>query len=302
MVTLPCTVENNKKLERANTCMKTQKAQQNKITILGSGTSTGVPMLGCSCPICLSKNPKDKRYRTSFVIHTAHGKNILIDTTPDMRSQLLENRIKNIDTAIITHEHADHLHGIDDLRPFCFTPNHHTIPIHTSKICGQVMRERYPYIFHWEKFYNKDKPIIGGGIPRLDLELIDVPKKGFIKKTIEGLEFHFFLLPHGYGETMGFMQGKFAYLVDCHFVPDHIIKFLNKQKLDLLMIDCTQEEKHESHLTIETSFSYIKAIRPKRAGLIHMNHFLAHNELSKTCKKHFSYPVGPLYDRQKLYY
>lgn len=282
--------------------METKKVKKNQITILGSGTSTGIPMLGCHCVVCQSKNPKDKRYRTSFLIQTSKGKQILIDTSPDMRSQLLEARIDHIDTAIITHEHADHLHGIDDLRPFCFTPTKRTIPIHSSRACGKIMKERYPYIFQWEKFYNEKKPIIGGGIPRLELDLIDVTKKSIIKKRVEGEDFYFFLLPHGYGQAMGFLHRNFAYVVDCHSIPKAVLQFLKKKKVDLLIIDCVQEEKHESHLNIEACFSYIEAIAPKRAGLIHMNHFLAHDELALICKRHFKIPVGPLYDGQKLAY
>jgi len=276
--------------------------KKNKITILGSGTSTGIPMLGCHCLVCRSKNPKDKRYRTSFLLETSKGKKILVDTTPDLRSQLLEAKIDHLDTVIITHEHADHLHGIDDLRPFCFTPIRRTITIHSSKICSQIMSERYPYIFNWEKFYNEKKPIIGGGIPRLELAPIDLKKNNIVKKRIEGEDFYFFHLPHGYGHTMGFLHKKFAYVVDCHSIPDFVLKFLKKRKIDLLIIDCVQEEKHESHLYIESCFFYIKEIAPKRAGLIHMNHFLTHDELRIICKKHFGKTVGPLFDRQKLIY
>lgn len=282
--------------------MMTKKNKKNKIIILGSGTSSGIPMLGCHCPVCESKNPKDKRYRTSFLIQTKKNKYILVDTTPDLRTQLLTARIDHIDTAIITHEHADHLHGIDDLRPYCFTPLQHSIPIHSSKYCGKIMKERYPYIFHWKKFYNKKKPIIGGGIPRLEFDVIKTKKKGILKKRIEGEDFYFFLLPHGYGHSMGFVHKNFAYIVDCHSIPKDILIFLRKKKIDLLIIDCVQEEEHESHLNIESCFSYIRTISPKRAGLIHMNHFLAHDELVRICKKHFKIPVGPLFDRQNLFY
>lgn len=282
--------------------MKAKTQKRNSIIILGSGTSTGTPILGCSCKVCHSKNSKDKRYRTSFLIKTSEGKNILIDTTPDMRTQLLREKIKKIDTAIITHEHADHLHGIDDLRPFCFSPGPHSIPIHTSKICADIMRERFPYIFQWEKFYTEDKPIIGGGIPRLDLHDIQVTEDNIVKKQIEGKDFYFFLIPHGYGFAMGFVQGSLGYIGDCHSIPEFILSFLKKRKLDLLIMNCVQKEKHQSHLTVDASFAYIKKIQPKRAGLIHMNHFLGHAELTKLCKEYFTIPVGPLFDGQKLYY
>ncbi len=276
-----------------------------KIFILGSGTSTGVPMLGCSCNVCTSNDPYDQRMRSSFIIQIKNEqqkqKNILIDTGPDLRTQLLRAKMTHIDSVIITHEHADHLHGIDDLRPFCFVPENHFIPIYTSHHCAQTMRKRYPYIFHSERFYNEKKPVLGGGIPRLELHNLALRKKGFFSQVIEGLEFIFFFLPHGYGFTMGFITDGLAYLPDCHLVPPQVIQKCQQLKIQDLIIDCVQPLPHESHLCLEKAKAAILEIAPERAHLIHMNHFFSHRELIQYCHEHFLFPVAPLHDEQILH-
>ena len=119
--------------------------KENSILILGSGTSTGIPIPRCSCSTCTSSNPKDHRFRTSLLLQTAQGSNILIDTTPDLRSQVLINQVEKIDGVVITHDHADHIHGIDDLRPFCFGPPLHPIPLWTSQHNAKTIISRFPY-------------------------------------------------------------------------------------------------------------------------------------------------------------
>ncbi|MFW5887932.1 MAG: MBL fold metallo-hydrolase, partial [Bacteriovoracia bacterium] len=135
----------------------------NQLTILGSGTSTGIPMLGCDCPICSTtdQKPKNKRFRTSVLITTSKGHKIIIDTPPDLRSQLLKNKVDTIDAAIITHEHADHVHGIDDLRPFCFGNPRKEIPVFTNPTTAIDLTARFPYIFQRQQFFSKNKPILG---------------------------------------------------------------------------------------------------------------------------------------------
>ena len=154
--------------------------------------------------------------RTSIILKVADLNNteplsFLIDTTPDLRQGLLNHNIKKIDACIITHTHADHLHGIDDLRPLCFGPPPKTIPLYTSGKFSEEIKNRFPYIFGDQA----KQPQLGGGIPRLITKTIDFTQT--INKThLHGVTFDFFLLPHGKGETIGFRQGKFAYLIDCH--------------------------------------------------------------------------------------
>ncbi len=270
----------------------TQK--KNKLTILGSGTSTGIPMIGCHCPVCLSPLKENKRLRTSVYLETAKGRSILIDTTTDLRFQLLHNKINKIDFAFITHDHADHTHGIDDLRPLTFPPNGSSIPIYTYKDCAAQLTEKFSYIFK----AHENRPNIGGGIPRLSLE--EVPKKGLM--TIQGEEFEFLMLNHGYTQTLGIIHGKMAYIIDCHELSSEQIQLLKDRNLDLLILDCVTNHEHKTHLWQERSFDYISQIAPKECGLIHMNHALEHEKLKLDAQNTFSFPVYPTFDSQVLYY
>lgn len=267
---------------------------QNTVIALGTGTSTGIPMLGCSCSVCTSLDHRDQRMRTSIFLETKKGKKILVDTSPDLRSQFLLNKISAIDFAIITHDHADHLHGIDDLRPFCFGPPPREIPIFTNAPTKEAITERFPYIFK-----PHSRPILGGGIPRLKLEVVDIEKN----MVIDGEDFFFFNYPHGHGQTMGFIHDSFAYIVDCFELPDHIVKKLHDKKLDLLIIDCLQIRPHSTHLNVQKCFDYIKRIGALQSGLTHMSHVdFSHITLLDLAHKEFGKSVFPLYDQQKLSY
>ena len=170
----------------------------NKVLILGSGTSTGIPIPGCDCKVCQSTNPKNKRMRTSIILKVEDLNNteplsFLIDTTPDLRQGLLNHNIKKIDACIITHTHADHLHGIDDLRPLCFGPPPKTIPLYTSEKFSEEIKSRFPYIFGDQA----KQPQLGGGIPRLITKTIDFTQT-INKAHLNGVAFDFFLFPHGH--------------------------------------------------------------------------------------------------------
>ncbi len=261
----------------------------NTITILGSGTSTGIPMIGCYCSVCKSTFKKNKRLRTSIHIKTKEGNSFLIDTGPDLRTQLLTYKINKIDAVIMTHDHADHLHGIDDLRPLNFGPDGKVIPVYTFGDCAKKIRRRFDYIF-------KEKNPMAGSKPMINL--LNVNNKG--PTDVEGEEFYFYLVPHGPFKSMGFRYKKFAYFVDCSEIPETLIEELKKQRLEILILDCVQKRPHKTHLYLEKCFSLIKRISPKSCGLIHMNHELEHKWLEKECKKHFGKSVFPLFDGQKL--
>ncbi len=265
---------------------------KNKLTILGTGTSVGIPQVGCSCLVCTSLDHRDQRLRTSVYLETKNGQRILVDTTPDLRTQLLENKISAIDFAIITHEHADHLHGLDDLRPLCFGPPPKEIPVFTNANTKAGIEARFPYIF-----FHKG-PILGGGIPRLRLEAVALEKD----ITLLGEDFFFFNYPHGHAETMGFVLGDLAYIVDCHSLPLHIVKFLKEKKLKFLVIDCLQRKAHSTHLTVEKCFEYVREIKPEKTGLIHISHDLSHSVLKELAMREFGESVFPLYDGQKIFY
>lgn len=272
----------------------------NSLTALGTGTSTGIPMIGCNCLVCTSVDHRDQRLRTSIFIETAAGKKILVDTTPDLRTQFLTNKISDIDFVIMTHDHADHLHGIDDLRPMTFGPPPREIPLYCNQQTKESIEKRFSYIF--QKRDLTKNPILGGGIPRLSLNIVELEKK----VIIEGEEFIFFNFPHGHGETMGFIHHGMAYIVDCMEIPAPLMSLLVKSKIQLLIIDCLQRGFHTTHLTAEKAFLAIKKINPERAGLIHMGHDLSHRELSSMADAAFGTKSGPdvfpLYDQIKLTY
>ncbi|MFZ4714161.1 MAG: MBL fold metallo-hydrolase [Bacteriovoracaceae bacterium] len=269
----------------------------NTITILGTGTSTGVPTIGCHCAICTSTNPKNKRFRTSIYLNTAQGKKIIVDTTPDLRSQILANKIESVDAAIITHDHADHLHGIDDLRPFSFFQNKN-IPIFTTKEFALSMTNRFPYIFQADKLYTSDRPALGGGVPRLSLETVT---PGQMNEVL-GEKFHFFYAPHGYGQTLAFRHESFGYIIDCHEIPEAIIRDFKEAKLKVLIIDCLKREAHKTHLYLDKTLNYIRQIAPEFSGLIHMAHDFDHDQLSHEMTQLFGKKVAPLFDTQTLEY
>lgn len=267
---------------------------KNKLTILGSGTSTGIPMVGCKCSVCNSPIKENYRLRTSIHLQTSGGRSIIVDTTPDLRHQLLLNKINKIDLAFITHDHADHTHGIDDLRPLTFPPNGKSIPIYTYDKCVAQLTKKFSYIFR----PNDQLPNIGGGIPRLSLETVNIG----VKNTILGEEFEFLLLKHGHTETLGIIHQKMAYIIDCSELEKDQITYLRDKELDLLILDCVTNREHKTHLWQDRSFEYISQIRPKECGLIHMNHSLDHDQLKSDAKKTFSFPVYPTFDSQILYY
>lgn len=263
------------------------------INILGSGTSTGIPMLGCNCAVCKSKDPLNKRLRTSFLITTKSNKKVLIDAGPDFRTQALRAQIDNIDFCILTHDHADHLHGIDDLRPFTFGDPPKSINIYTFKECAQSVEMRFGYIFKEHK-----KPILGGGIPRLCLKEIT---EFLTPIMIEDETFHFFKLPHGHGQTMGLIYEKMAIVIDCHEITSEVLDYLCARELDAVFLDCVKEGVHNTHLTLEKSMEYATKIQAKSTYLVHMSHHLEHHELAQKVSKLSLTKCLPAYDTMHVY-
>ncbi len=263
----------------------------NTLTVLGSGTSTGVPILGCNCHICQSTNPANKRLRTSVFLTTARGKKIVVDTSPDLRSQLLRADVRHVDAALITHDHADHTHGIDDLRPFCFHQNQ-SLPVHCSAETAQSLRRKFDYIFGTNL-----RPVIGGGIPRLHLQEFH---SGAALITDE--KFTMFSLPHGYVTSTGFMHGKLAYLTDCHSIPTAVAEQLRQADLEWLIIDCVKPEPHDTHMGYEQTRTALEQIKPRRAGLIHMGHEWDHEVLAERLIKDGFHGAAPLKDGDLIRY
>ena len=230
------------------------------ITILGSGTSTGVPMVGCDCPVCRSKDPRNQRTRCSALLSFS-GRNILIDTSTDLRQQALREDIRSIDAVLYTHSHADHVHGIDDLRSFNMRTRK-AIPIYGEAETLKRLSHMFSYIFDGETPY--------GFTPQLEPFTVDDPFDLF------GLTFVPVPLLHGDLVVFGYRCGTFAYLTDCSSIPETSLPLL--QGLELLVIDGLRFKPHPTHFNIPQATAMAQQIGAKRTLLTHLSHDVDHQQ------------------------
>lgn len=235
-----------------------------KITVLGCGTSTGVPVIGCHCSVCKSTNPKNNRLRSSILIQ--HNKqNILIDTSVDFRLQALRHKIENIHTVLFTHHHADHVHGLDELR--IYTSRHKSrIPCYGRKETLDNIRKIYFYAFD-------KKTQTGGGIPRIEFIEVENP---FHASGIKITPIEVF---HGRLTITGYRFFDVAYLTDCSNIPDDSKNKL--YELKLLFINALREEPHPTHFNISEALKVIEELKPERAVLTHLGHNIGFEALQK---------------------
>ena len=229
------------------------------IIVLGSGTSVGVPTVGCGCKVCRSYDPRDNRLRPS-VYFQADGYRMVIDTSPDFRQQAIRYQVPRVDAVLFTHGHADHILGLDDLRPFNFHQRG-AIPIYASEETMAIVRRCFAYIFD-------DEPTESSR-PKLDPQIItDEP---FCYKKLEMVPIR---LHHGKGTAYGFRIGDFAYLTDHSEIPEESLEKL--QNLDVLFLDALRHKPHPTHSTVERSLEYVKILEPKRTWFTHICHDLGH--------------------------
>lgn len=228
-----------------------------KFTILGSGTSSGVPTIGCDCPTCTSKDPKDNRLRCSLLIETPIS-TIVIDTSPDFRQQMLRSKVKNLDAVVFTHHHFDHIGGFDDIRAFNFH-SQKPMPIYLTSKTLIELEKRFEYIF-------KGSEQIGGGLPSISINLIENNRHFSIGDIfIEPI-----LLYHGRLETLGFRIGSFAFCTDTNNIPSDSLEKLTG--LDILVLDALRHTAHSTHFNIEQALSNVNILKPNKTFLIHMTH------------------------------
>ena len=236
------------------------------VTVMGSGTSAGVPMIGCHCPVCESADPRDKRTRPSIVVSypDADGvqRTILIDTTPELRLQAVANRIDRIDAVVYTHAHADHIFGLDDVRRYN-TLLHAPLPLYASTEALSTLRTSFAYAFEKHErvpdaLYRPElsPAIIEGPFPLFDRTWTPVP------------------LVHGRFRVLGFRIGNFAYCTDCNAISPESRALL--QGLDVLIIDGLRPRPHPTHLSFEQAVEVIGDLKPRRAYLTHVSHDMSH--------------------------
>ena len=225
-----------------------------QITFLGTGTSTGIPQIGCTCPVCTSANPKDNRLRTSAVV-SVNGKNILIDCGPDFRQQVLRAGIGRIDAVLITHIHYDHTGGIDDLRPF---GGKHTLPIYLEPSVAEGIRTRLPYCFG-DHLYP--------GVPNIRLQEIGVEPF-----SIENIEVTPIRVMHYKLPILGYRIGGLVYITDALTIPDE--EYAKMKQVDVLVINALRKQPHLSHQTLAEALRVIERVQPREAYLVHMSHHM----------------------------
>lgn len=228
-----------------------------KVTILGCGPSQGIPILACECPVCTSTHPRNKRLRSSILIETETGKTILVDTTPDLREQLLRTKTKRIDAVIFTHIHSDHCHGVDDLRPFYFLQGS-PIPayIHGSHV-GEF-KARFAYMFGDSQYQGAT----------LKLDLRDIPAAPF---DVCGLSVEPICMPHGGEISVGMKIGRFAYATDFKaFTSEQVAKW--RGKIDVMIASGLRYTEHPSHSSVPETLSLFNELQVKRGIVSHMTH------------------------------
>ncbi len=227
------------------------------LTFLGTGTSTGVPVIGCGCETCLSTDPRDTRLRASVLIET-EGKTILIDTSPDLRVQMLRTGTDRIDAVLFTHAHADHTAGLDELRRFNVMQMMR-IPVWATEATARELKQRFSYAFDHSFSYF-------GGKPDLDLHQFDEHQPF----SIDGLTVTPIAVFHGRLPIVGFRIGDVAYVTDVRTIPDASAALL--QDLDVLVLTALRQDPHPAHLSLAEALDVVADLRPRRTFLTHIAH------------------------------
>jgi len=250
--------------------------QPARVTILGSGTSSGVPMIGCGCAVCESSDPRDKRLRPSIVLEVKDGPTILVDTTPDLRQQALRHGLTRVDAVLFTHPHADHVLGLDELRRFNALQES-AITCYADAVTWAGIRRTFSYVFD-------GAPRLGGGIPRIDARDVDGP---FAAAGIRAVPVP---LLHGGMPVLGFRFGTFAYLTDCNALPDAAWALVDG--VETLVIDALRDKPHPTHFTVAQALEAVRRIGPRRTYLTHMTHDLGYEATAERLPA----GVAPAYD------
>jgi len=231
-----------------------------RVTFLGTGTSHGVPMIGCQCAVCRSDDPRDRRLRPSVHVDVDGGPAVLVDTATDLRQQALTNRITRVDAVLFTHSHADHVMGLDELRRFNALKGAH-LPVYADADTGAELRRIFAYAF-------TPPAGPGGGVPELALTPIDGP---FV---VEGMTIVPVPILHGHWPILGFRIGTFAYLTDCSAIPEPSYALL--EGLEVLVLDALRHRPHPTHFTVAEAVAAATRVGARQTYFTHICHDLPH--------------------------
>jgi len=247
------------------------------ITLLGTGTSAGVPMIGCTCDVCRSHDPRDQRDRAAAMVQypdpDGESRSVLIDTAPELRQQMIRHQVMRIDGVVYTHNHADHVFGIDDLRRFNAVQRE-PIHVHAEPSVVDWLQRTYPYIFDPGKNINQSF------VPML----IPVPFEAGQWFEIAGVGWLPIRLMHGRLPIVGFRVGSMAYCTDVSTIPPESQHALDD--LDVLVIDGLRYRRHPTHMTVDQALGVVEQFRPRRAYLTHIAHDIKHSELEPKLPDH----------------
>lgn len=236
-----------------------------KITFTGTGTSQGVPVIGCTCPVCSSDDPRDQRLRTSALVELDNGMNISIDSGPDFRQQMLRADVRRLHGVLFTHEHKDHIAGLDDVRSFNFLMKR-DVDIMATAAVEEALRRDFHYIFH-------DDPY--PGVPRINLMRINGEPFEYYGIRIQPIRVMHYKMP-----VLGFRIGDFTYITDANYIPQE-----EKEKIKgsrVLVLNALRKEKHISHFNLEEALALIEELAPERAYLTHISHLMGrHGDVTK---------------------
>lgn len=252
------------------------------LLFLGTGTSYGIPMLTCSCPVCTSPDPRDRRLRTAILFQTPSTR-LLLDTPPDLRTQCLLHRIPSLDGVLLSHDHTDHLSGFDDLRPFSQgTPT--PLPVFASPGTAAAVRAKFDHLFR--------PPVPGTTIGRIDLRVVSPDP--FASIPFRDLLLTPLPVVHGRADMVGWKvaAGPFsaAVISDCKSIPPATLDAC--RDLDLLVLDCLRLESHSTHMNLDEALAVASLLRPRQTLLVHMCHHISHADLASRCPP----AVSPAYD------
>lgn len=231
-----------------------------KVTFLGTGTSTGVPVVACDCEVCCSSDRRDQRLRTSVMVNMA-GQNFVIDCGPDFRYQMIREKVEDINAIIFTHGHRDHIAGLDDVRAFNYVLNK-TVDVYASEQVVDSIKREFPYIFTEKRFF---------GAPQLEFHIIDNHKF-----TVNSIEVTPIEVMHHKLSVFGFRIGNFSYITDANYISEE-----EKRKLEgseILVINALRKSKHISHFSLDEAIEIIQEVNPRQAFITHLSHFIGLHE------------------------